>query len=715
MARGDIAAGKAFVELYVKNSKFVKGLRDGSRRLVAFGKEITAIGTKMMAMGGIVVAAMGAAVKHFISAGDQLDKLSARTGIAASSLAELQFAAEQSGTNLNQVENAVRRMQKTLGDARNGLSTAKRGLDNLGLSVSDFNGLNPDEQFQMIADRIAAIEDPTRRASAAMDVFGSRNGTAILPMLKNMRALREEARREGLVPTDEATKSAAQLTDAFNIVRRKVLAAVFEIGASLAPTLLEAATIVKNLVSVVQDWIKNNRETIVIVAKVAAGVVAAGAALTLIGGIITGVGMAMGALASVITTAAGVFTFILGVVGALFSPLGLLVIGIGAAVTAFLLFTDTGKGVVSSLKSTFSSVMAFFKDIFDTVMKTFGGIRDALMGGDLRLAGEIALTGLRIVFLKGIKALSDSIGGRMGDMFGAIGEKISGGDFQGAWEIAIGEMAALWDGFASGVVSTFAGVASQVTNMWQSATTKIATSLLETSMQDTVAGAAARQIIGRDLRGKDEQTDRMKVAGIEKARKALKDYRTELAAIEASGLTDDVDRLFELEFLINDAEKRLEAYGVKSDIIGDAKRFATEDIAGTADGIRGRIAEIDEAAKERARKSRDKSDARIEGGRAKADAEIARLEAELDELNKRAAAAREEAARRRDEEAAGLPAGDALKQRALAGFSLSNLALQVGPTQDPIKDVARHTKAAEKLLGFIGTSIEAIARASTMK
>ena len=40
--------------------------------------------------------------------------------------------------------------------------------------------MRPEEQFKYLADRIAAIENPTQKAAAAMAVFG-KSGTALLP------------------------------------------------------------------------------------------------------------------------------------------------------------------------------------------------------------------------------------------------------------------------------------------------------------------------------------------------------------------------------------------------------------------------------------------------------------------------------------------------------------------------------------------------------
>ena len=76
------------------------------------GKVFKALGTA--AKGGAIAAGAAiaglaiAGIKNFADLGDELDKMSARTGFSVEALGELKFAAEQSGTNLDTVESAAK-------------------------------------------------------------------------------------------------------------------------------------------------------------------------------------------------------------------------------------------------------------------------------------------------------------------------------------------------------------------------------------------------------------------------------------------------------------------------------------------------------------------------------------------------------------------------------------------------------------------------------
>ena len=107
MAKADIMAGRAYVSLYAKND-ISKALKTAQKDLQAFGSSLVGIGAKVAAMGVGIVGSLTGAVAHFASVGDALDKMSQRTGVSGTALAELGFAAEQSGPIRNYFSTTVR-------------------------------------------------------------------------------------------------------------------------------------------------------------------------------------------------------------------------------------------------------------------------------------------------------------------------------------------------------------------------------------------------------------------------------------------------------------------------------------------------------------------------------------------------------------------------------------------------------------------------------
>jgi len=382
-SKRDVEAGRAFVRLYLKNDfgrQLNRALTAAGHKLKSFGRGTMMAGAGVAAAGTAILTPLTLAVKSFADAGDMLDKMARRTGIAGSALAELSFAAEQSGTNLDDFEQSLRRMQRSIEDAKRGLSTAVDGLEMVGLTVKDIEGLSPDEQFQRIADGVAALQDPTKKAAATMMLFG-RSGTMMLPMLDGLRGLRKEARDLGIIPTQQEIDNAAKVTDAINRVRRVVKKFIFDVGSRMAEPVLRLLDHAKTAAITVGDFAKRNAHWIMMLAGVGSALVAAGAVVTTFGFTIMGVGAAVSALGTVL--------------GAILSPLGLVVAGIAGATVAFVKWTDAGQAAYQSLHGLFGNLLSWAQEVF-------GGIREAMAAGDMQLAADIMWAGIRVAWTKGI-------------------------------------------------------------------------------------------------------------------------------------------------------------------------------------------------------------------------------------------------------------------------------------------------------------------------
>ena len=122
--------GNLVVNLTANSANFNKGMADAQRSLETFAK----------VAGAAALAAGAFAVKTFADMGDELDKLSGRSGISVQSLSELAFAAKRGGTDIAAVEKSVLRLSATIRDAGLGLSTATDAFDDLGISFEELQG-----------------------------------------------------------------------------------------------------------------------------------------------------------------------------------------------------------------------------------------------------------------------------------------------------------------------------------------------------------------------------------------------------------------------------------------------------------------------------------------------------------------------------------------------------------------------------------------------
>ena len=243
-AASGIRGGAAYVELFVKDSRLVKGLNAAAARLKAFGASITALGTKLAGLGVTLALSFLGAAKLFADMGSDMKDMSERTGVAVEALSELRYAAEQSGSGAEDLEKGLRTMSRNIVEAARGSKEARKGFARLGLTIADLAGLSPDQQFELIADRLAAVQNPINRATIALEIFG-KTGANLLPLLmtgaNGIQELRREANRLGLTMSTADAEAAEAFGDALSTLWRSLKQVTFMVGAALAPTLKDIA------------------------------------------------------------------------------------------------------------------------------------------------------------------------------------------------------------------------------------------------------------------------------------------------------------------------------------------------------------------------------------------------------------------------------------------------------------------------------------------
>jgi len=239
-----------------------KAIRNSTGAIMDHAKRV---GVAMTAIGAGITAALGGAVKSWADAGDEIQKMSLRTGIGTEALSEYSHAAMLSGTSLEGMETGIRRMQRAITEA--GDETAKGGetlgtyqeaLAKLNLTYEDLAGLSVEQQFETIAYALADVEDATTKAAIAQEIFG-RSGTQLLPMLAEgkagLEAMRQEARDLGIVYDQEAANAAANFNDSLERLTAAFHGVIMVIGPVVADILDELVPALQNAITQFRDWI----------------------------------------------------------------------------------------------------------------------------------------------------------------------------------------------------------------------------------------------------------------------------------------------------------------------------------------------------------------------------------------------------------------------------------------------------------------------------
>ena len=456
MSAGAVKAGGVFVEIGADPTKFFAALKGVNKNIGSIGKAMTSAGTKMAAMGAGVVGPIFASAAAFANVGSALFDMSKRTGVATESLSVLQFAANQTGTDMGGVETAIKKMQKAIFAAGDGSKEAADALAMVGLSAGDLEGLSADQQMGKIADGLMAIEDPGARAAVAMKIFG-KSGTDILPMLEGgsagMAEFADEAKRLGLIMDSETAAKADALGDAMDAVKDSMKMAFIQVGSAVAPIMTQMAQGLAVVAAKVGKFISENQAFVV-------SVLQGGAALFVVGTAITGIGYSLQTLSSGI----GLVLKGFGLFSALASPVLLVAAGIGAAVFALYQFKDqigAALGPVASLVQqaagaigegfgpAVSDGIAVLGDLATTATTTFNGIYEAVAAGDLSGAMDILWAGLLAGWLRGVEALMsyvDPMTSMMQNTFTYLSATVLE-----IWDGMLNRMAAGWDVMESNV------------------------------------------------------------------------------------------------------------------------------------------------------------------------------------------------------------------------------------------------------------------------
>jgi hypothetical protein len=394
--------GRPFVEVYVKDSRLVKGLNAAAARLKAFGASITALGARIAGLGVTLALPFLGAAKLFADMGSDMKDMFDRTGVAVEALSELRYAAEQSGSGAEDLEKGLRTMSRNIIEAARGSVQTRRNLSRLGLTIADLTGLSPDQQFELIADRLSRIQNPANRATIAMEIFG-RTGASLLPLLstgaQGIQELRGEASRLGLTMSTEDAEAAEAFGDALSTLWRSLKQVAFMVGAALAPTLKRIAEWITRVAANLAGWIDENREVITVIGAVIAGIVGVGAALMVLGPLISAVGSAIGLVTFAISAATTAVSLLGAAIGFLLSPIGLVVAAVGGIAAAVLFATDEGNMALESLGQGFDQLLG-------AAGTAWQGIQDAIAAGDLAGAMEVAWLGIQVVWETGIAAIS---------------------------------------------------------------------------------------------------------------------------------------------------------------------------------------------------------------------------------------------------------------------------------------------------------------------
>lgn len=207
--------------------------------------------------------------------------------------------------------------------------------------------------------------DKYKQAAVLGTLFGKESLGSIAPLLTNMGALEknlgmvaDKTKYAGSMNAEYAARAATTANN-IQLFKNKVAALAIHIGSILLPPLNQLLGFMGTLVTKVTAWAQHNPALASSITKIAVGVIAVTGGLSILAlGIVTIFGpLAM--LRMTLTT----LGFSFGALGAIFSPVGLIILGVVAAIAgaAYLIYKNWG------------TITGFFSNIWSQVKTAFNG------------------------------------------------------------------------------------------------------------------------------------------------------------------------------------------------------------------------------------------------------------------------------------------------------------------------------------------------------
>lgn len=239
------------------------GKADVSGKFNNMTGEVGRFGRRAALLGGGAAAGIFGVANSTATLGDSVAKTADKIGVALGPYQELRYAAERSGISTEKLDSNMIAFTKRLGEAKQGTGAARKAYDQLGLSSARLAEMTPEDALDVVADRLASVDNQTERVALAAQMF-SREGVGMVNMLKDgskgLQDLRKDARATGYVLSEQAARDAEKFKDSMLDAQLGMAGMKNTIGAELMPAITE-------LMGDLSGWMRENRDQVKAFAK----------------------------------------------------------------------------------------------------------------------------------------------------------------------------------------------------------------------------------------------------------------------------------------------------------------------------------------------------------------------------------------------------------------------------------------------------------------
>lgn len=250
MALGDVIA-RLSVSLGLETAAFEKGSRRAQQEVTGLQGQMTkaarAISVAFAGMASIdALQAFRQMTREAVNTVGSLGEVAQQLGVTTDALQEFRYVASQTGIEEGEIDKALQRLTRTLGELREPTKQQAAALAKLGLTAKDLVGLDASAALSVFADAFNKLPDAAARSAVGFDLMG-RSFQTLLPLLaegsKGIQEMIAQAREAGIILTRQEIEQADQAADAIEAIDRKVAARQASMLARNGDTLVKFETI----------------------------------------------------------------------------------------------------------------------------------------------------------------------------------------------------------------------------------------------------------------------------------------------------------------------------------------------------------------------------------------------------------------------------------------------------------------------------------------
>lgn len=226
----------------------------------AVGSVIGSILGKIPVLGAAIAGLAGGAVYGLMKMVDEFDELGDKAeelGVGVDFLAQMRYAAEKSGASVEELDHGLKGFVTSLGQARAGTGRMAAFLKKVSPALyKQVRAAKSNEQaFDLMANAMAKVQDPAKRAALAQKTFGD---ASLAPLLSRGAAGIQQLRDRYFQlagSQEEAARKSGEVDDAMKDFKASIQGIKAKLVTAFGPVL-------KTLIERLGNWISANRERI---------------------------------------------------------------------------------------------------------------------------------------------------------------------------------------------------------------------------------------------------------------------------------------------------------------------------------------------------------------------------------------------------------------------------------------------------------------------